>query len=551
MRPLTSLLKTNLKISFGLSALRYKFKHQKDKRIELTVATIAVVVAMCSLLFMYIFILMGLYKQGVAMNQPGLIIAYGFIVTQFITFLFGVVYIISAFYFSSDLSILVPLPLTPGEVMLAKFITILANEYLVVIPMLLPPIIIYGMNITVSLIYWIKSIILIIFTPVIPLSIAAILVIILMRFINVSKHKDMLTIIGGVLAIVFAIAVNAFSQNMSGTEEEVLLKAQLDLFETVGKKFPPSLWASKGLTYTGVQGLLNFLIFVGISILLFIGLIALANKVFYRGLLAGQEASKKKKSDRVIMDNSLKKNHPILALFVKEWRLFIRTPIYAINGLTGIVMMPILLLLPFITSGPELEELQKLIHVPGSEMVVTLIGIALIIFTATVTLVASTAISREGSTFWISKLIPIPPRGQVVAKLLHAMAISLLGILAIGIVYALTFKLSIIRVLIMIFIGSLASLLINIFNLIIDMINPKLNWTNPQEAVKKNINGLYGILVTLLVLGLLASLVFLLSDKGEIVIFSAISVLLIILNFLALKLLLRKADKMYKELEVL
>ena len=123
---------------------------------------------MLSILFMYIFILMGLYKQGVAMNQPRLIIAYGFVVTQLMTFIFGIIYIMSAFYFSNDLSILVPLPLTAGDVMLAKFITILANEYLVVLPMLLPPIIIYGINEIASPIFGIKAVILIIFAPIIP-----------------------------------------------------------------------------------------------------------------------------------------------------------------------------------------------------------------------------------------------------------------------------------------------------------------------------------------------------------------------------------------------
>ena len=70
---------------------------------------------------------------------------------------------------------------------------------------------------------------------------------ILMRFINLSRHKDALTIIGGVLSIFIVIALNVVSQNMTGTEEDMLFKAQLDLLEIVGKKFPPSLWLPGGL----------------------------------------------------------------------------------------------------------------------------------------------------------------------------------------------------------------------------------------------------------------------------------------------------------------
>ena len=82
------------------------------------------------------------------------------------------------------------------------------------------------------------------------------------------------------------------------------------------------------------------------------------------------------------------------------------------------------------------------------------------------------------------------------------------------------------------------------------MIKPKLDWDNPQEAVKKNINGLYGMLISFLIIGLLGFVVFLLFDRGEMAIYSAISVLLIILNFLALKLLFKKADKTYRKLEL-
>ncbi len=549
MRPITSLIKINLKVNFGISVLRHKLKHQKDKRIEFIASAIAILVAICSLIFMYTFILMGLYRQSMAINQPGLIIAYGFVVTQLMTFIFGIIYIMSAFYFSNDLSILVPLPLTAGDVMLAKFITILANEYLVVLPMLLPPIIIYGINEIASPIFGIKAVILIIFAPIIPLAIATIIIMILMRFINLSRHKDALTIIGGVLSIFIVIALNVVSQNMTGTEEDMLFKAQLDLLEIVGKKFPPSLWASRGLVYGGTEGLLNFLVFIVVSLLLFVGLIALANRVFYKGLLAGQEASKKK-VHRPIKDKSIKRHHPVFSLFMKEWKLFLRTPIYAVNGLIGIILMPILILLPIITEDSELQELQSLIHAPGAEMVITLIGIALIIFTATMTLIASTAISREGSTFWISKIIPISPREQIFAKLLHAMAIALIGIFITGSAYALILNVSPARLLVMLLIGSLASMAINILSLIIDVIKPKLDWDNPQEAVKKNINGLYGMLISFLIIGLLGFVVFLLFDRGEMAIYSAISVLLIILNFLALKLLFKKADKTYRKLEL-
>ena len=169
---------------------------------------------------------------------------------------------------------------------------------------------------------------------------------------------------------------------MTGTEEDMLFK-RIDLLEIVGKNFL-LVYGLPGACIWRNRRIAKLPWFIVVSLLLFVGLIALANRVFYKGLLAGQEASKKK-VHRPIKDKSIKRHHPVFSLFMKEWKLFLRTPIYAVNGLIGIILMPILILLPIITEDSELQELQSLIHAPGAEMVITLIGIALIIFTATMT----------------------------------------------------------------------------------------------------------------------------------------------------------------------
>ena len=62
--------------------------------------------------------------------------------------------------------------------------------------------------------------------------------------------------------------------------------------------------------------------------------------------------------------------------------------------------------------------------------------------------------------------------------------------------------------------GFIGSIPLTAFNLMIDMAKPKLIWNNPQEAVKQNMNGLLGMLVSFLILGVLTVAVVIMINAG-------------------------------------
>ena len=169
-------------------------------------------------------------------------------------------------------------------------------------------------------------------------------------------------------------------------------------------------------------------------------------------------------------------------------------------------MVPFILLMPVFTRGEEMQDAISLIRQPQFIAHATLGSFGLILFTASVNIVACTSISREGQTFWISKMIPVAPKHQVAAKLLHGMSISAIGIAVTLALVAIVLQLPLLRLLIVLILGLLGNLLLNILNLIIDVIRPKLEWNNPQEAVKQNLNGFFSILLTMVSLGCLAGL---------------------------------------------
>lgn len=558
MKVLLALIKTNLNVNFGISALKYRFTKEKKKLWEPILVLLSLLIGLGTMTGLYTLFLMGVFMAGKSLGQPEIVLTMAFMASQLIILIFGIFYIISSFYFSKDMNILIPLPIKPSQLIAAKFITILINEYLVALPLLLPAIIIYGVSIKVGVGYWFKGVVLVLAAPILPLLIAAIFVVILMRFVNLRKNKDLLMILGSLIGLFAALGINLFVQQIpEGSEEEFianLIQSQEGIIRAINSKFPPSLWATLGLAKSGLEGLGYFILFIGVSIILFAVLMRLGNRIFYRGFISGQEVRRKGKaiSSQQLKAQVAKSTSPIVALFKKEWKLFIRTPIYVMNGLAGILIAPLFMLLPLFTQEEEMTSLISQLKNPELGFAVTLGTLAVALFMVSLNIVASTAISREGSLFWISKIIPISPREQVLAKLLHSTVLSLIGVFVIIAIVQFLIGLSILRILALIILGAIGSFMLNTMTLIIDVLRPKLEWNDPQEAIKQNINALLSMLLSLISLALLAGItvILILVKAPEWLTYLILAIIMGVIAIISLYLLFVLAKQQYTRIEI-
>lgn len=559
MKTFLTLLKINLNLNFGLSALKYRFTREKKKRWEPILVTLAIIAGTSPLVVFYTFIMLGAFKTGLSINQPEIVLTLSFLLGQMLVLIFGIFYIMSTLYFSRDMNILIPMPLKPYEVLGSKFAVIMINEYLTMLPILLPPAIIYGVGMKQTFLYWVKAVVLMLASPVIPLVLDAMFLLVIMRFINIRRNKDLFAILGGFLGIFLAIGINFFAQKMpEGNEEEFmrnLLIGQTKMIDLIGSKFPPSIWATRALSQTDAAGFLYLLMFIGVSVIIFIVLLWLANHIFYKSVLAGQEASRRRKklSESEAEHQYSKFESPVAAIFWREWKLLVRTPVYMLNGLSGVVIGPVLIIVMlFSQKSGETKELFELINKPGMDLQVTLGALALVLFTCGMNLAASTAVSREGQTFWISKMIPVSPKQQVLGKFLNALSVSVLGIIIMTGMLAIFFTLPVFRAVIIILIGSASSIVMTSLNLVVDVLHPKLSWNNPQEAMKQNMNGLLGMIISLVVIGVLAAsaVPMMLFKLPEWLIYTVLMLIAVIASVPSLLGLFAAAESSYKRLEM-
>ena len=101
---------------------------------------------------------------------------------------FWSLYVLSAFYFSHDLTLLIPLPFRPWEVLTAKLLTIMTGQYLPIILTFVARC--FGVRTQAAPVYWLAAALVFLGLPVLPLIIATVLSVVLMRLVNMSRRKD-------------------------------------------------------------------------------------------------------------------------------------------------------------------------------------------------------------------------------------------------------------------------------------------------------------------------------------------------------------------------
>jgi ABC-2 type transport system permease protein len=115
-------------------------------------------------------------------------------------------------------------------------------------------------------------------------------------------------------------------------------------------------------------------------------------------------------------------------------------------------------------------------------------------FIASSNAITSTAISREGTSMYFMKYIPMSMHKQLQAKSITGMIFSGISIVLLMCV-GLFIGANVTVVIISLAIGLIVTAATSYAGLLIDVANPKLQWINEQQAIKQNLNVMLHMLV--------------------------------------------------------
>ncbi len=489
-----------LKVAYGLSVMRWYMTHNRLKFLANLGLALLVIISLGPIFYIYLRVLDGLYLGAAMFGQGQAVIAAGLVGGSLIVFLFGIAYVMSTFYFSRDLNFLLALPIRPASVMAAKFSVVLISNYITLIPFVLPALYIYGYYNGFAFSYLFLSAIVFFLTPLIPLALASICVMILMRYTNLSRRRDTIRLLGMIFFLVIIVFLNIFlTQIPEGSEAEYiqnLLSNSEGLVGMMVRIFPPALLATRALVLSGGQSILNLLYYLGASAAATLLAVWTGGRIFYQGLIGGSEVIARKSMTKEALVSQFDRSHsPAMAIAVREIKSLLRTPIYFFNSVAIIILLPVIMVVPLVVSG-GFSQIVAALALIESRFLLLLLLAAFIGGTAIFAPAASSSFSREGRTFWISKVIPVTPLTQIHGKILYSFLISLLAIPLVLIAVFWLIPVSIGEFLLVLGMGFAFSIPAITSNLLVDFLRPFLTWDDPQRAIKQNMNVLVGMVVS-------------------------------------------------------
>ena len=561
------LFKLTLNNTFGLSAARYVYLVQRKRLWEPVLIVLGVGVGGGTFVFFLYQTARAFVGAGLMVNRPEIVFTFAFLVASILVLVFGFAAVISIFYFSTDLALLVPLPLRPGTIVLAKFGVIAVGEYVGILLAMGPAAVAYAQLVGGGPSYWLAVLLVVLLAPVIPLAIAAVLTLGVMRFIN-RRHRDILIVLFsvglavGMLAFQVGVMNSLPSQGDPALYLQRILSGQVDLVATMGRAFPPAVWATRVIAgATAGARLAGLGLYVGVTAVAVWVLAMVGDRFFYAGLIGGTELARRRltapqaAAARAAARARTVQSSMLRALFWREWRLFMRVPLYVVNGFSASLIVPILFVFGFrgIVSDPDMIRLLNAIYASGNAAFFTALAVAgLTVLVAALNTTAASAVSREGRYLWISKVIPVPPERLVQGKMLFAAVAAAVSALPMLVLFAFALHMRPVHVAEVLVLTGLGSAVSVFVGLLVDLARPFLTWTNPQQAVKSNLNVIIPLPV---IAGMEAGLAYLalwLSRSvglGEVGVVATLAGLLAALAVLLYRLTVSAGRRLYERLE--
>ena len=325
--------------------------------------------------------------------------------------------VVKNLYMSGDNELLLRFPVSGAEILIAKSIYCFLHNLVINAMLTLPFYIIFGVVTKAGAGYYFASIGVMLLSVLLPYFLANLVAIPVMMATNFVKNQFLLVLIIliGVLCAGFILYMTALKSILTYLSEE-----QLGLFSgemiarygEIASKCYPFKWyamllAGGSAGYAGKDIGLAFLYIFLLTAAVGVGAYLVTVKFYYKTILHGIETEKV----------SFHRKTPNMrrsvfgTLLHREFYLILRSFNYSFQYLAMAVAAPVMVYYCNDLASTMGKDTVGAAIVPGLTLMV------IIIFVAIIVSFASTSVSREGSAFYHTKIIPVSYTAQVSVKL--------------------------------------------------------------------------------------------------------------------------------------
>lgn len=418
---------------------------------------------------------------------------------------------INVLYFTKDSEYILPLPLKPSEIILARTNVIIIMEYIVELIISLVPLIIYGVMTGAGIIYYITMLIALILIPIFPVLLISIIVMFVMSFSKIVRNKNRFQLIATVIVLIFSVVLgmsfSTFDEEITQEQMIQLVMQANGLVDLIKGYFPTLAPLTTALTTTSLfEVLISILETIGISFIALIIYVFIAEKIYFKGLVGNLFSGNKKKGKVDLSKNNFRNSKLYKSYIGKEFKLLFRNPIFLMQCLVPAVLIPIIMIGIFALNFKDIsqEELQEITSlIPTDTLVVVSVILGIIQFFFMFSYISITAISRDGNNAVFMKYAPVSLYKQYMYKIAPNYIINTIMIILTLVMLQYFLKMPLITLALIFVISMVMSALQSILMLIIDLKKPKLEWDSEYAVVKQNMNLMYPMILSLVNIGVI------------------------------------------------
>ena len=535
---------------FGV-LLKQTFRRDKSKpqaKAKWYVFLVAGLIAVCCLplLGLIAYIIYQIGQMAAQLNATTSILTCILSAIQVVVLLFGIASVVNTVYYSRDNEMLLAYPLKPQVIFAAKltyaYLIELMTAFLFTLFAVIPFAIGAGLNFSIGLVL---SFFLL---PILPLMVATIIAIPLIYVISYFKHNSIiatiaLLIVTIILFVAYFFAVNSLGMMEDTADMQQMLQNMVATFDAIANVMIPNKFLALSMTETAfTTAALNFVYAMLIDLALLAVAVFISSFVYRRSISKQLETPKSQSKKQTKYETGGK----ISMLIKKDFLEIIRFPTLAFYCLFEIILAPILIFVLGVTSMGSLDTTIEEVGMSFVEimaLVPDLVAIVLICFAIFMVFatnyMASTAFTRENKNFYMIKILPVSYADIIDAKAILSVIVNEIGVILMLVVSTFVLKVPLLSVAIAFVISSVINVVFSYMQVYIDLKKPRLNWENISTGLKNNPSSLISLLVSVILIGVLGGLYYLVS-LAQIPVLVYIYFAVLLLLFVALAFVARK-----------
>lgn len=470
------------------------------------------IIAIVGLAYISYYIIDFLNKTG----QPQIFLNAYLLIMSLILMFQQIIASTNIYYFSKDLEYILPMPIKPIELLVARFNMLMSISYISMAMFALTPLIIYGLMASTSLLYYPGIIILFITFPIFFGLIISVIMLFAMQLTKIIKNKDVFQfvvtlILMGIVTIFETQALGSVLSNVDQIEQ-IGQGETINIIEIIDGKLKdvnnylitvnPSVNLLIGNNI--FKNLIELIKIVLVNILGFILFIFFGKKLYLKNILKNIQKINTKKIKNKKIEYKYKKINKRKAYVKNEFKELIKTPAFFMQCIFPIILIVITLTIIVISIYPsfvaimENEEIST--EIPEFKfdlsILTTIVVIMQLIFTFSN--LSITAISRKGKNAFFIKYIPISLYKQFLYLNLPQIILNtFISIIVLGAAKYLIPEINIIYLIVMFVMGLILNIINSFLMLVVDLRKPNLEWDNETDAIKQNKNKLYQYVLTI------------------------------------------------------